>query len=93
MNLKAFEELVKENVSIRLGSRYEVTINKITKNNDTILSGLTIRQGDLNISPTIYLNEYYEGYEKGQYTLYSICLLYTSPSPRDTKTYRMPSSA
>lgn len=31
MNLKAFEELVKENVSIRLGSRYEVTINKITK--------------------------------------------------------------
>ncbi len=72
MNLKAFEELVKENVSIRLGSRYEVTINKITKNNDTILSGLTIRQGDLNISPTIYLNEYYEGYEKGQYTLYSI---------------------
>lgn len=72
MNLKAFEELVKENVSIRLGSRYEVTINKITKNNDTILSGLTIRKGDLNISPTIYLNEYYEGYEKGQYTLYSI---------------------
>jgi hypothetical protein len=72
MNLKAFEELVKENVSIRLGSRYEVTINKITKNNDTILSGLTIRQGDLNISPTIYLNEYYEGYENGRYTLYSI---------------------
>lgn len=72
MNLKAFEELVKENVSIKLGSRYEVTINKITKNNDTILSGLTIRQGDLNISPTIYLNEYYEGYENGQYTLSSI---------------------
>ena len=72
MNLKAFEELVKENVSIRLGSRYEVTINKITKNNDTILSGLTIRQGDLNISPTIYLNEYYEGYENSRYTLYSI---------------------
>lgn len=72
MNLKAFEELVKENVSIRLGSRYEVTINKITKNNGTILSGLTIRQGDLNVSPTIYLNEYYEGYKNGQYTLSTI---------------------
>lgn len=49
-----------------------ICVKEITKNNDTILSGLTIRQGDLNISPTIYLNGYYEGYEKGRYTLYSI---------------------
>ena len=29
----------------------------------------------------------------GPYTSYEACLLYTSPSPRDPKTSRMPSSA
>ena len=28
-----------------------------------------------------------------EYPLYNICLLYTSPSPRDRQKYRMPSSA
>ena len=30
---------------------------------------------------------------EGNIPLYGICLLYTSPSPRDLSTYRMPSSA
>ena len=29
----------------------------------------------------------------GEYPLFKDCLLYTSPSPRDPKTSRMPSSA
>ena len=31
--------------------------------------------------------------ERGKFDLFFICLLYTSPSPRDPKTSRMPSSA
>ena len=36
---------------------------------------------------------YGTGSVQGQYPPYNICLLYTSPSPRDPKTSRMPSSA
>ena len=39
-------------------------------------------------------NEYLGGYDKRNETGYFInCLLYTSPSPRDLSTSRMPSSA
>ena len=33
------------------------------------------------------------GSKEGEYTMYISCLLYTSPSPRDLSTSRMPSSA
>ena len=33
------------------------------------------------------------GRKEGKWTHYSICLLYTSPSPRDMRRSRMPSSA
>ena len=40
-------------------------------------------------------NTYVERFEKGdlEYVHYSCCLLYTSPSPRDKRQSRMPSSA
>ena len=34
-----------------------------------------------------------EGIERNGYGMYEFCLLYTSPSPRDLSTSRMPSSA
>ena len=39
--------------------------------------------------------EWSQKFEKklGQFWVYEICLLYTSPSPRDLSTSRMPSSA
>ena len=40
-------------------------MNQVTKNNSVILEGLTIMECDRNIYPTIYLNEYYETYKKG----------------------------
>ena len=50
-------ELVKQEVSKRTGKR--VQLQKVTKNNGLELDGLTIISEDTNVSPTIYLNGYY----------------------------------
>ena len=43
----------------------EVKVQKITKNNNMVLTGLCIMQKDCNIAPTIYLEYYKELYEDG----------------------------
>lgn len=43
-----------------------VSINHIIKNNGCELDGLVIMEEDSHVSPTIYLNDYYEQYEKGR---------------------------
>lgn len=40
-----------------------VEIVNITKNNNTLLHGLIIRQRDTNVAPTIYLEEFYKMYK------------------------------
>ena len=69
MEFTNFQTLVKEEVERRAGKTYRVRLNDVMKNNGVILSGLTVMQDDSNISPTIYLNNYYEAYESGQATL------------------------
>ena len=41
-------------------------INDVMKNNGIILSGLTVMRDDSNISPTIYLNTYYDAYKNDE---------------------------
>lgn len=43
-----------------------IQLHKIQKNNGVTLDGLTILQKDCNISPTIYLNDYYKEYQAGK---------------------------
>jgi len=44
----------------------EVSLQIVTKNNDLQLTGLTIRSVGTNISPTIYLDTFYEDYKNGK---------------------------
>lgn len=69
MEFTSFKALVKEEVERRAGKTYRVRLNDVMKNNGVVLSGLTVMQDDSNISPTIYLNNYYEAYENGQTTI------------------------
>ena len=46
-------------------SNAEIQLSEVTKNNDVTLTGITIRDLDSNISPTIYLNQYYKKYMDG----------------------------
>lgn len=72
MEFTSFATLVREEVEKRAGESYKVRINDVRKNNGVILRGLTVMQDDSNISPTIYLNNYYEAYENGEATLVNV---------------------
>lgn len=72
MEFANFKVLVRDEVAKRAGEQYRVRINDVMKNNGVILSGITLMQGDSNISPTIYLNHFYEAYENGEVTLGAI---------------------
>ena len=72
MEFSSFTTLVREEVEKRTGDQYTVRINDVRKNNGVVLSGLTMMENDSNISPTIYLNHYYEDYEDGRTTLTNV---------------------
>lgn len=72
MEFTNFKTLVREEVARRTGEQYRVRINDVIKNNGVVLSGITMMQDDSNISPTIYLNHFYEEYERGEATLENI---------------------
>ncbi|MDD5935686.1 MAG: DUF5688 family protein [Clostridiales bacterium] len=49
-----------------LGEDYQVELKHVIKNNGIILDGLLIRGHGENVSPTIYLNTYYEQFCEGR---------------------------
>lgn len=69
MEFTNFTTLVKNEVEKRAGENYQVKLNDVMKNNGVTLRGITLMQDDSNISPTIYLNQYYDAYESGETTL------------------------
>ena len=65
MNYEDFCTKVK-NAAIELfGENARAEITSVTKNNGLVLRGLTVRHEDSRISPTIYLESFYEMYETG----------------------------
>ena len=69
MEFTNFTTLVQRDVEKRAGENYRVKLNDVMKNNGVVLRGITLMQDDSNISPTIYLNPYYDAYENGDTTL------------------------
>lgn len=65
MDYNQFLKEVRAAVQERLGSNYEIRIQKITKNNGIVLDGLIIGKASKSIAPTIYLNSYYMHYTHG----------------------------
>ena len=61
-----FLENIQNRTKSIAGEGGKVTVNHILKNNGKELDGLTIMEEDSCISPTIYLNDYYEQYENGR---------------------------
>ena len=55
-----YVEEVREAVERETGNR--VTVQKVNKNNGLVLDGLTILAEGVNVSPTIYLNGFFEEY-------------------------------
>lgn len=65
-NYSEFKQHILCNLQERLGSDTQITVQDIIKNNDTHLDGLTILSAGQNLSPTIYLNHYYNQYTGGK---------------------------
>ena len=72
MEFTSFKAIVRDEVERRTGNECFVRLNDIIKNNGVKLCGLTVTQGEGNISPTIYLDAYYEAYESGRADLEEI---------------------
>lgn len=64
MNKEAMQQQILEALSKKLGDGYSIRIQEVYKTN-VKLDGLTIRRCGSNISPTIYLEPYYEKLENG----------------------------
>ena len=60
-----FLETVKKQMKQKLGDGYFLTLRKVQKNNGLVLDGLCITKGCDTVAPSIYLNSFYEQYEKG----------------------------
>lgn len=65
MVYETFLSSVTERLQHELGDKYQLTIRKIPKFNGVTLDGLCILSDDAVLSPAIYLNSYFEQYEKG----------------------------
>ena len=72
MELTNFANLISEDVSKKLGDCFRIQLNNVRKNNNIVLTGLTIMRDESNISPTIYLNNYFQEYTNGRTTLESV---------------------
>ena len=58
------DEIIKM-VARELGDFYKVTLHEVTKNNNVRLEGLLVSRTGTNLSPTIYLENYYRNIECG----------------------------
>lgn len=72
MTLKHFINEVAQLLQEHLGEHYIVETATTLKNNSVELSGVQIRHKKDNIFPTIYLNDFYELYDKNSVTLEEI---------------------
>ena len=66
MNFEEFKLYVSEAVTSALGDDYEYTHTQVIKNNGIRLTGLSVHRTGNTISPTFYLEGFYESYKKGE---------------------------
>lgn len=65
MEYETFKQVVIERLEYDIPDPKKITIQTVYKNNGLSLDGLVIMENHCNISPTLYLNYYYDSYEKG----------------------------
>ncbi|WMC92289.1 DUF5688 family protein [Kineothrix sp. MB12-C1] len=66
MEMIEFCKGVKKELEVSLGEAAAISINQITKNNGVVLNSVVIAREDRNISPNIYLDEFYKDYKEGR---------------------------
>lgn len=63
MSIKEFTEEIKVVLESTIGK--EVKINEVMKNNGVVLHGLSIIEPGINVTPTIYMESFFNNFENG----------------------------
>ena len=66
MNFEDFTYRAKQATQEYLGAEAQLEIEKITKNNGLVLTALLLRESEGRVTPTVYLEQYYEAYSRGK---------------------------
>ena len=69
MNLIEFATYIKREIKNYLPEEYAdatVTVSEVVKNNDNTLIALAILKPEQNLTPSIYLDDFYEKYLSGE---------------------------
>lgn len=66
MDLKLFSDKAADGVRRFFGSGVHVCVREVQKNNGVLLHGMTVTDKESNLSPTIYLESFYEEYQAGK---------------------------
>ena len=65
MEYSIFKELILEALKERFGEDCQIEYKVVLKNNGIKLDGVIVRQNNCVVSPTVYVNDYYENYKNG----------------------------
>ena len=65
MNFDLFKESMIQILRESFGEEYTIFADSVMKNNGVELTGIIIREKDKNASPTIYIDELYQEYQRG----------------------------
>lgn len=79
MNYTEFMNAMLCEIRGQVDAQVRTELYTVTKNNGTRRTGILFKQEDSNLAPTIYLEEFYQKYLKGQQVPYladSICSIY-----------------
>lgn len=66
MEIMDFCQKVRSSLSVCVGERVTVNVKRIVKNNGIVLHSIVISEKEMNISPNIYLDEFFKAYEEGE---------------------------
>ncbi|MBE5873926.1 MAG: hypothetical protein E7287_05895 [Lachnospiraceae bacterium] len=86
MTKQKFSRDIQEKVAVRLGAEYEVRLQTVQKNNGVQLQGMVILNKLQNVSPTIYLDDFYEAYCNGyliERIVEEILRIYREDTPKE----------
>ena len=72
ITIEVFTEIIKSEMEKIYSSKCKVDVLNVVKNNGLHLTGITIRNRESNMSPTIYLDGYFADYKDGR-TIENIC--------------------
>ena len=65
MDYRAFADAVEEQMNQKMTGGVKVSLHTATKNNGKERTGILIESPGVNISPTIYLEEYFKNFQQG----------------------------